>query len=315
MELSGTPPAALQAEALLDRMRAYAEASRAPNTWRAYQSDLRHFAAWCAQRGIAEPVPATATAVAAYLTDFAGVLSIATLQRRLYALSALHRAGNFPSPADAPEVHTVFSGIKRTHRSAPVQKTPTGTALIAAMCATLGERPLDVRDRAVLLVGFAGAFRRSELVAFDVADLTDTDDRPSMRTSSGDLCAPPTAAARPATPPSGCCCSTPACAWKKSRRSTSTTSRSRRGGAKSSSATARATSTASAPAPRRSDRDPRLARRAEGGLPEQWRAAFLAVPREVFIPEEIWRYAGDDLVPLRRCEESQEWLRRAYGPR
>jgi protein-L-isoaspartate(D-aspartate) O-methyltransferase len=54
---------------------------------------------------------------------------------------------------------------------------------------------------------------------------------------------------------------------------------------------------------------------AEGVLSEQWRAVFLAVPREVFIPEVIWRYAGDDLVPLRRCDEPEEWLRRAYGPR
>jgi len=59
-------------------MRAYAEASRAPNTWRAYQSDLRHFERWCAKRRL-EPVPAAATTVAAYLADFAGVLSVATL--------------------------------------------------------------------------------------------------------------------------------------------------------------------------------------------------------------------------------------------
>ncbi|MGH3823159.1 MAG: methyltransferase domain-containing protein [Pseudonocardiaceae bacterium] len=52
----------------------------------------------------------------------------------------------------------------------------------------------------------------------------------------------------------------------------------------------------------------------QGVLPEHWRAAFLAVPREIFIPEVIWRYAGDDLVPLRRCDEPQEWLQRAYGP-
>lgn len=53
----------------------------------------------------------------------------------------------------------------------------------------------------------------------------------------------------------------------------------------------------------------------QGALPEPWRAAFLTVPREVFIPEVIWRYAEDDLVPLRRCDEPAEWLRRAYGPR
>jgi protein-L-isoaspartate O-methyltransferase len=53
----------------------------------------------------------------------------------------------------------------------------------------------------------------------------------------------------------------------------------------------------------------------QGVLADQWRAAFLAVPREVFIPEVIWRYAGDDLVPLRRGDEPAEWLRRVYGPR
>jgi protein-L-isoaspartate(D-aspartate) O-methyltransferase len=52
----------------------------------------------------------------------------------------------------------------------------------------------------------------------------------------------------------------------------------------------------------------------QGVLGESWRAAFLAVPREVFIPEVVWRYAGDELVPVRRCEQPAEWLRRAYGP-
>jgi site-specific recombinase XerD len=180
---SGTPAAT----DLVERMRAYAEASRAPNTWRAYQSDLRHFAAWCANHGL-EPLPAAAATVAAYLTDHAGQLATATLQRRLYALSALHRAGGFDSPADAPEVQAVWSGIKRTHRMAPTKKAPTLTTVIAAMVEPLGERRIDVRDRALLLMGFAGAFRRSELVALDVEDITDTDEglRIAVRRSKAD---------------------------------------------------------------------------------------------------------------------------------
>ena len=168
-------------------MREYAEASRAPNTWRAYQSDLRHFAAWCAGRGL-EPLPAAATTVAAYLTDHAGVKATSTLERRLYALSALHRAGGFDSPADAPEVQAVWSGIKRTHRTARTQKTPTLTKVIAAMVAELSDRRIDIRDRALLLMGFAGAFRRSELVALDVEDITDTDEglRLAVRRSKAD---------------------------------------------------------------------------------------------------------------------------------
>ena len=70
----------------------------------------------------------------------------------------------------------MWSGIKRTHRIAPTQKTPTLTTVIAAMVEPLGDRRIDVRDRALLLMGFAGAFRRSELVALDVEDITDTDD-------------------------------------------------------------------------------------------------------------------------------------------
>jgi site-specific recombinase XerD len=168
-------------------MREYAEASRAPNTWRAYQSDLRHFAAWCAERSL-EPLPAAGVMVATYLADYAGTLSTATLQRRLYALSALHRAGGFDSPADAPEVQAVWNGIKRTHRMAPTQKAPTLTKVIAAMVADLGDRRIDVRDRALLLMGYAGAFRRSELVAFNVEDITDTDEglRLAVRRSKAD---------------------------------------------------------------------------------------------------------------------------------
>jgi site-specific recombinase XerD len=178
---------ALATTDLVERMREYAEASRAPNTWRAYQSDLRHFAAWCAKHGL-EPLPAAAATVAAYLTDHADQLATSTLQRRLYALSALHRAGGFDSPADAPEVQAVWSGIKRTHRMAPAQKAPTLTKVIAAMVEPLGERRIDVRDRALLLMGFAGAFRRSELVALNVEDITDTDDglRIAVRRSKAD---------------------------------------------------------------------------------------------------------------------------------
>lgn len=74
---------------------------RGPRTPGAYQSDLRHLAAWCAEHGIAEPAPAAAATVAAYLGDFAGQLAVATLERRLYALSALHRIGGHPVPSGA----------------------------------------------------------------------------------------------------------------------------------------------------------------------------------------------------------------------
>jgi integrase len=126
--------------------------------------------------------------VAAYLSDHAGALSTATLERRLYALSALHRAEGFDSPADAPEVQAGWRGIKRTHRTQRRQKSPTRTKLIRAIVEELGERRIDVRDRALLLMGFAGAFRRSELVALDFDDITETDEglRVTVRRSKAD---------------------------------------------------------------------------------------------------------------------------------
>jgi len=176
MELVERPRKAVDVATVVERMRSYAAASRAENTWKAYQSDLKHFARWCAELGITEPVPAEPRLVAAYLTEYAGDLAVSTLSRRLYALSALHRISGHPAPTDAPEVQAVWSGIKRTHGTAPNQKAPTRTKVISAMLEPLGDSPIDVRDRALLLIGFAGAFRRSELVAFDVDDITDTDD-------------------------------------------------------------------------------------------------------------------------------------------
>jgi site-specific recombinase XerD len=157
-------------------VHSYAAASRADTTWKAYQSDLRHYAAWCSQHGITDPVPAEPHTVAAYLADYAGRLAVSTLARRLYALAAIHRMGGHPVPTEAPEVQAVWSGIKRTHGTAPRQKAPTRTKIIARMLKQLGGSPADVRDRALLLIGFAGAFRRSELVALDVEDVTDTED-------------------------------------------------------------------------------------------------------------------------------------------
>jgi site-specific recombinase XerD len=177
LELSKPPREAVDVAAVVERMRSYAAASRAENTWKAYKSDLKQFASWCAELGVTDPVPAEPRLVAAYLAEHAGELAVSTLSRRLYALTALHRIGGHPPPADAPEVQAVWNGIKRTHGTAPAQKAPARTKVITAMLDPLDdEEAIDVRDRALLLIGFAGAFRRSELVAFDVDDITDADE-------------------------------------------------------------------------------------------------------------------------------------------
>src|SRR3954447_12607789 len=158
---------------LAERARDYARSSKAANTLRAYESDLRHFGAWCERRGLVA-FPATAETVAYYLTDHGGTLAVSTLRRRLAAISEAHKAARHPNPTTDPAVRIVWDGVRRRHGKAPVAKEAAVTEVVAALVASLGDRLIDVRDRAVVLIGFAGAFRRSELSALDVADVVET---------------------------------------------------------------------------------------------------------------------------------------------
>jgi site-specific recombinase XerD len=158
---------------LAERARNYARSSKAANTLRAYESDLRHFGAWCDARGLGA-FPAEPETVALYLVDHAGQLAVSTLRRRLAAISEAHQAARFLNPTIDPTVRITWAGIRRTHGKAPDAKEAAVTEVVAAMVAPLGDRVIDVRDRAMLLLGFAGALRRSELSALDVADVVET---------------------------------------------------------------------------------------------------------------------------------------------
>lgn len=143
---------------------------------RAYAADWRDFTTWCSSAGL-DPLPAAATTVALYLTSLAGVLKASTLQRRLSSISQAHQVAGLDTPTRNPMVALVWAGIRRTHGTAQDGKSPTLIedlrAMVAAMAPRRGQawRLLDLRDRALLLLGFAGAFRRSELVSLDVDDL------------------------------------------------------------------------------------------------------------------------------------------------
>ncbi|MGH2357435.1 MAG: tyrosine-type recombinase/integrase [Candidatus Limnocylindria bacterium] len=158
---------------LAERARSYARGANAANTLRAYESDLRHFGAWCEARGLGA-FPAEPEAVALYLTDHATHLAVSTLRRRLAAISEAHQAARFENPTVDPAVRVTWAGIRRTHGKAPDAKQAAVTEVVAAMVAPLGHRLIDVRDRAILLLGFAGAFRRSELSALEVTDVVET---------------------------------------------------------------------------------------------------------------------------------------------
>lgn len=161
---------------IADEARGYMAQAKAPATLRAYRSDWAHFSGWCAGQGL-EALPAAPETVALYLTDLAGVKAPATLQRRITSISQAHQAAGHEPPTRAMVVRETWRGIRRTFGTASQGKAPARTAEIRSMVATLDDARLaGVRDRALLLIGFAGALRRSELVALDVADLVENGD-------------------------------------------------------------------------------------------------------------------------------------------
>jgi site-specific recombinase XerD len=157
-------------EGLLSEAKDYAEASLAAATRRAYRSDLAHFSAWCRARRLS-PVPAQPRAVVAYVVDLSKTRKLSTIHRRLAAISAAHRLAHAPNPVLQPSLRPVLEGLKRTKGVAPEQKAPTLATHVRKIARGLPPTLAGVRDRALLLVGFAGALRRSELVALNVEDV------------------------------------------------------------------------------------------------------------------------------------------------
>jgi site-specific recombinase XerD len=153
----------------LDQAREFIRASKAENTLRGYQSDWRAFCAWCDEHGVS-PLPAATEAVAAFIAECAGHLKVGTIQRRLNAIAEAHKALGLESPTSAGIVRNTLKGIKRTMGTAVVQKAAALTDDIRAMVDTTDVGLIGLRDRALVLLGFAGAFRRSEIVGLDVED-------------------------------------------------------------------------------------------------------------------------------------------------
>jgi len=167
---------AAQLAAMLDQAQDYARLSRATNTQRAYRADWADFSAWCAGHG--QPaLPATPQTVLLYLTDAAQRCKVSTLQRRLTTISQAHKAERHPSPTGDPAVRAVWAGIKRAKGTAQHGKTAAVTEDLRRMVRALPQTStIGKRNRALLLLGFAGAFRRSELVGLDIADVVVTGD-------------------------------------------------------------------------------------------------------------------------------------------
>lgn len=160
----------------LSQAQDYLRQSVASNTLRAYASDWRDFTSWCHANGRVS-LPALPETVSLYLSALSEQAKVSTLTRRISAISQAHQAASFDSPTQSPLVRQLMKGIRRAKGTAQEGKSPVKVEHLRTIIAGLDpERPLDVRDRALLLIGFAGAFRRSELVGLNIEDFEFNDD-------------------------------------------------------------------------------------------------------------------------------------------
>lgn len=184
-EIAAPRPSAIAAETarlpahlepLADRARDYVEAASSANTRRAYASDWRHFSGWCRRQGL-EAFPPSPQTIGLYITACASGAatadrkpnSVATIERRLSALTWNYAQRGAPLHRKDRHIATVLAGIRNTHAAPPRQKEAVLPEDVIAMLETLDRGTLrGLRDRAMLLIGFAGGLRRSEIVGLDL---------------------------------------------------------------------------------------------------------------------------------------------------
>jgi integrase len=152
-------------EGLPAEVEAYVRDSLAENTRRAYLSDLGEFERWGGS------IPASAETVAAYLAARANALAVASLVRHVASISKAHEARGLQNPTRSELVKATLRGVKRTKGTAQREARPLLKEDLFAVLEALGDGLKATRDRALLLIGFAGGLRRSELVGLDVTDI------------------------------------------------------------------------------------------------------------------------------------------------
>lgn len=180
---------------LADRARGYAEAASSANTRKAYAADWKHFADWCRREGL-DPIAPDAQMVGLYITACAsGTKSVggkknavSTIERRLSALVWAYTQRGLLLDRRDRHIATVLAGIRNSHAAPPRQKEAILPEDLRAMLDTCDRSSLrGLRDRAMLLIGFAGGLRRSEITGLDMARDETSDGRGWIEVLPGGL--------------------------------------------------------------------------------------------------------------------------------
>ena len=142
--------------------------SKANNTLRAYQSDFKDFSAFCLKNGLS-PMPTQPKIIALYITHLSKSSKFSTLKRRIASISVIHKLKGHYLDTKHPISMENLHGIKRTLGSRQKAKKPILINDLKLIIKAIDEE--KIRDKALILIGFAGGFRRSELVNIDYEDI------------------------------------------------------------------------------------------------------------------------------------------------
>lgn len=159
-------PKTARAALLLAKSRAYQDAADAPATLKAYGSDFAKFADWCEKQGFTS-MPATPETVGAYLAAAGEGYAMPTLRRRVAAIARASGMAGHPLDTKHPAIRETLRGISRRHGQPARRSAALTTDEIKQLCEACDTSLTGLRDRALFLLGFAGALRRSELVGLD----------------------------------------------------------------------------------------------------------------------------------------------------
>lgn len=159
---------------LKQKAREYLENSKAENTKKAYRTDWQQFKKWCDNYSF-QALPAKPEVIIYYITYLAKTMKVSTIKRKMAAISQRHETSEFKSPTKTAIVRGVWNGLQREKGVKEIGKDALWLRQLREILKTIPkDRLIGVRNRALLVIGWSGALRRSEIVSLNIDDISKT---------------------------------------------------------------------------------------------------------------------------------------------